>query len=119
MAANSRKGLSQNRKLFCDGESYLPLLRPASQGRYTTEELDPIASQYHTSVSELRTAIEFVDAVNQIAKIAGASAKKLILSGKHPLLTPVLIHKLCRRTPEHLRVALRQAADGLHPLARP
>jgi len=112
MTVDSRQAPSQNRKLYRDDQRYLRGLRPAAQGKYAQTVLRPIARDYATSVAGVRTAVEFVDAVNQIAMAVGESAKKLLLSAKNPLLTPVLVGNLCRLSRE-------QAANGLHPLARP
>lgn len=110
---------SPNRQLYRDGERYLRDLSSPAQGKYTTAELAPIARAHGTSVAEVRTAVEFVAAVNRIAAVAGATSKKLLLSAEHALLTPVLVCDLCRRPPHRVRAAMRQAAQGLHPLARP
>jgi Uri superfamily endonuclease len=110
---------SPNRQLYLAGQRFLRALKQPAQGKYTTAELQPIALDYATSVAELRTAVEFVQAVNQIAAVAGAKAKQLILSGENVLLTPALIGQLRRCPPERLKIALRQAASGLHPCARP
>lgn len=55
--------------------------------------------------------------MNQIAHVAGAPAKELILSGQNILLTPVLIQELRKLCPKNLAIALRKAAEGLHPRA--
>jgi Uri superfamily endonuclease len=75
--------------------------------------------KYVTSVAEVRTAVEFVQAVNKIATVVGRSAKKLLLSADNPLLTPVLIGNLARRSSHSIQVAMDKAAAGLHPQARP
>jgi hypothetical protein len=55
---------SLKRKLYQDGKRYLEELRTPKQGKYVQDELKPIAEAYQTSVAEVRTAVDFVLAVN-------------------------------------------------------
>lgn len=119
-ASKPGRGGSDNRKLYQEGEHYLRELPVLPQDeKYPQATLKPVAAKYVTSVAEVRTAVEFVAAVDRIARAAGASAKELILSGQNILLTPVLVGRLCKLSPERLQEALRNAAEGRHPRARP
>ena len=118
-AAQPARGESENRKLYRSGQGYLRELPPLTHGKYARSTLEPIAEKHATSVAEVRTAVEFVAAVDQIAQRADAWGKELLLSGQNVLLTPVLVGKLAKRSPERLIASLHRAAEGLHPWARP
>lgn len=118
MAANSLADAA-NRELYRNGQSFARGVSSASSGRLPGSVLKPIAAQHRTSVAEVRTAIEFANHVNLVSSIVGPKAKSLLLSGANPLLTPVLIGKLAKLQPAAMKVALKNAGDGLNPFAVP
>ena len=117
--ADASIGTSGNRLMYRAGKRYLRELGLLTTGKYTKTQLKPVADEHATSVAEVRTAVEFVEAVNQIAQVAGSRAKGQLLSGANVLMTPTFISTLSRRKPNRVKSAMRNAAMGLHPFADP
>jgi Uri superfamily endonuclease len=117
MGAWKKRCQKQNLQLYRDGERYLPLLQHAVDGRYAKDALRRVAKEHGTSVSEVRTAADFVSAVDHIAAVAGESARELLLSGVNPLLTPALIAEISGLREVEVRSAMQRAADQFHPWA--
>ncbi len=78
-----------------------------------------VANRVGQSVSEVSIAIDFYTAVRSVIRVAGPEAGKLILGGANPLLTPRTVIKLAERQTGVVRDAMKSAAQGLHPFARP
>ena len=56
--------------------------------------LDTIGHKLGESRAEVRTAIDFFEAVETLAKEARPASKSLLLGGRNPYLTPALILEL-------------------------
>ena len=83
------------------------------------DTLDAVGRIAGTSRAEVRTAIEFFESVDAIARAAGREARGLILGGRNPHLAPDVVRRLARRSGESLTAALERAARSMHPFARP
>ncbi|MBA4190667.1 MAG: hypothetical protein C0467_22000 [Planctomycetaceae bacterium] len=109
-----------NSILYDAGQRYSRVRAGMSRFAHTPKLLaQSVANRVGQSVSEVGTASDFYAAVHSIISVVGPDAKKLILQGSNPLLTPRTVIELADRQPEIIRAAIERASQGLHPFARP
>ena len=115
----SRSATSPNALLYAAGRQYARMRSRSRRPRSVASEiLDTIGHKLGESRAEVRTAIDFFEAVETLAKEAGPASKSLLLGGRNPYLTPALILELAHRPAGSQRRTMAQAALGIHPFAR-
>jgi Uri superfamily endonuclease len=125
---------TENRALYEQGRKYV---RRVNKRRATTSDLvadlahegrkgvkvpDPVADIAHEDgegVKVVRYAYNFAINVDAIAAVA-RGARKAILDGNNPHLTPNIIAEIAKKPPSagKIRRAMANAAAGHHPLVR-
>lgn len=104
------------RQLFDLGAELL-MSSAARSRRPPTKALLFDAVRHQLSVAEIRTAIDFAKAVNVIHDQVDHTANEILLSGDHPLVTPMMVVQLAKCSSGRVRSALDRIVRGLHPFA--
>jgi Uri superfamily endonuclease len=111
---------SSNAALFQAGRRYARAQSTLSVSNpHPPRVLDQIGVRYSESRAEVRTAIEFFEAVRSLANEIDPAVKKLILDGSNPYLTPARVRQIARCcSVKRRQSAISHALRGFHPFTR-
>ncbi len=108
---------SDNRALYDLGRGYAGQVALRLAGaRGEKAAVAGVAAAAGGGVKEVRTALDFFRHV-EAAEQAAPGARRSVLGGGHPHLTPAVVARLARLRADRVRAAVARAGAGLHPLA--